>query len=124
MKVLAPDPARKKRRYPRFAKARRTYRRYAPKFRRGYRRAAKYGPWLKPILTGIGAARVAEKASDMIGLSGVNLIIKPGAAYLGGKWKGLVGELVYELLDERNDDIWSLLGIKFPGLGGTTGGGV
>jgi hypothetical protein len=109
-----PDPARRRRRRYRVPRLRRASRRrrYDPApIRRRVRRGL---GGLKPFLAGLGGARVGEKVMDFVGLQSFNPVVKPVSAYLGGKWKGLLAELVYELVDERTDDVWGWIGIKGP----------
>ncbi|MEM2695974.1 MAG: hypothetical protein QXU09_03460 [Thermoproteota archaeon] len=120
-----PDPAKRRKK-----KAKRKARRYDPdparrlRIRRGGMRF-RTRAW--PFLAGIGMARVFEKVCDLVGLTGLaSAIAKPIGAYVGGKWKGLGSEIVYELVDERTDDVFGLLGVKAPALGPQiqAGGGV
>jgi hypothetical protein len=109
-----PDPARRRRRRYRVPKLRRARRRRydpAPRIRR--RSFARLGG-LKPFLAGLGGARIGEKVMDFVGLQSFNPIVKPVSAYFGGRWKGILAELIYELVDERSDDVWGFLGIKGP----------
>jgi len=105
-----PDPARRRR------KARRK-RRMTP--RRIVRRARglRFRTRAWPYVAGIGMARVFEKICDVVGLTGLgSAVAKPIGAYVGGKWKGLASELVYEIVDERTDDVWGMVGLKIPTL--------
>lgn len=119
------DPARRKRR-----RTRRTRRRRYdpdPARRIRVRRAGlRFRTRAWPFLAGIGMARVLEKVCDFAGLTGLgSAIAKPLGGYLGGKWKGLASEVIYELVDERSDDVWGYLGVKGLGMGReTVGGGV
>jgi len=114
-----PEPARRKRR-----KARRK----SPIKRLRRIRGAKLILRARPYLSGIGGARIGEKIMDILGLNALNPIVKPISAWFGGKWKGLASELLYEIVDERTDDIFGVFGLKIPTLGGlfgqAQGGGV
>lgn len=109
-----PDPRRRRRRARRRRYDPSPARRYYPRLRRFVRRGGlRFRTRAFPYVAGIGMARVLEKFCDLIGVTGLgSAIAKPIGAYLGGKWKGLASEMVYELVDERTDDVFGLIGVK------------
>jgi hypothetical protein len=105
-----PDPARRRKKR---ARRRRNPARRIVRRARGLRFRTR--AW--PYVAGIGMARVFEKICDVVGLTGLgSAIAKPVGAYVGGKWKGLATEMIYELVDERTDDVWGMVGLKIPTL--------
>jgi hypothetical protein len=117
-----PDPARRRKK--------RARRRRYPRARRVIARARglRFRTRAFPYVAGIGMARVFEKVCDVVGLTGLaSAVAKPLGAYLGGKWKGLASEVIYELVDERTDDVFGFVGLKIPtlslSLGKTQAGG-